>query len=110
MGRTIQIQAECQWCGTVAVGPADLRCAVEPGGQASGLCEFACPYCSRLLVVATTATKAETLLREGARIADGLVPFEVLEAHVGSPVTWDDYLDLRLALEGTDTPQAELIA
>jgi hypothetical protein len=30
---------------------------------------------------------------------DGSVPFELLESHSGPPLSWDDVLDFKLALE-----------
>jgi hypothetical protein len=36
----------------------------------------------------------------GAGHMTGRVPFELLEAHTGPPLSWDDLLDFKPALEG----------
>jgi hypothetical protein len=39
----------------------------------------------------------------------GAVPRELLESHDGPPLSWDDVLDLRLAVSRTCCPQEELV-
>lgn len=104
-----ELQAECPWCGEVSLEPTDLHCRIEPAGE-RGLCEFRCPICTRLVLLPATAKNAGALLEAGATSISGLVPFEVTEPHLGPPLSWDDLLDLHLALARTDRPQEELAA
>jgi len=104
-----QIEAQCHWCGTVKVRLADLRCAVDPKDQGAGLCEFACPLCDGLALVPSTQGAIEALANQGARGIAGNAPFEILEHHSGVALSWDDLLDLHLALDRTSIPQAELV-
>ena len=53
----------------------------------------ACPSCGPVLI--------------GAELA---VPFELLEAHAGPALSWDDLLDFKLALDRSPWPQVELDA
>lgn len=103
------VEAQCRWCGTVTLRTIDLRCAVDPGGEGAGLCEFACPICDRLVFVASTAAGIHALASEGARGITGQAPFEILEPHKGPALSWDELLDLHLALDRTSIPQAELV-
>ncbi|MGH2725631.1 MAG: hypothetical protein ACRDKS_01515 [Actinomycetota bacterium] len=107
MTSATQIQVECRLCGSLTLRPSDLRCAVDQG-RATGICEFSCPFCSQVVLVPTTASTAQGLVTEGAEKLSGPAPFEVLEPHSGPPISWDEYLDLRLFLAGTSTPQQEL--
>lgn len=102
-------QGQCPFCGEVTVGAPSLRCEHDPA-RPEGLCEFACPICSRLVLVRTGVPEVLALRAAGAGGIGGAVPFEVLERHGGSPVTWDEVLDARLALEATDFPHQELSA
>lgn len=102
-----RIEAQCHWCGAIMLRPEDLRCAVDPRGGGAGLCEFACPICDRLAFVPSTQAGIESLSKEGASGITGKAPFELLESHAGAALSWDDLLDLHLALEVTSIPQAE---
>ncbi len=102
----LAIKAECRTCGPVEPSVADLRCEAR-GSQ--GIFEFGCPFCGRLVLVATEPWRALALQATGAARMTGPVPFELLEPHQGPPVTWDEVLDAHLALGRTDVPQAELV-
>jgi hypothetical protein len=52
----------------------------------------------------------EALFEGGATHPSGAVPFELLEAHAGPALSWDDLLDFTLALERSPWPQLELDA
>jgi hypothetical protein len=103
------LEAQCRWCGTVTLRPADLRCAVGPRSGTAGLCEFACPICDRLALLASTPAGIEALSNKGARLITGRAPFEILEPHKGFALSWDELLDLHLALGRTSVPQTELV-
>lgn len=103
------VQADCRWCGPVDVATGDVRCEVpEQGSEA--LCEFACPICRRLILLATPPDRTRALWTAGAGRMIGPIPFEVLERHDGPPISWDDVLDFRLALEATRCPAREVAA
>ncbi|MFN2555538.1 MAG: hypothetical protein ABR592_01475 [Nitriliruptorales bacterium] len=85
---------------------SDLRCEAR-GSQ--GIFEFVCPFCGRLVLVATEPWRALALQATGAARMTGPVPFELLEPHQGPPVIWDEVLDAHLALGQDDLPQAELV-
>jgi hypothetical protein len=60
--------------------------------------------------VATVQAAADVLLAEGARPFAGPAPFELLEAHRGAPLSWDDFLDFHLALSAAPFPQEEVMS
>ncbi|MGH2674819.1 MAG: hypothetical protein ACRDH1_05335 [Actinomycetota bacterium] len=105
---SLGIEAECPWCGQVQVEVADLRCEVEAHGTTEGLCEFACPVCTRLVLAPVPRAGVKTLRRLGAGPVRGAVPFELLERHPEAPLSWDDILDAHVALGRGCCPQDEL--
>ena len=50
------------------------------------------------------------LLVEGARPFAEPAPFELLEAHRGAPLSWDDFLDFHLAISAAPYPQEEVMS
>lgn len=104
----VEVHATCRWCGEIQVGLDELRCSARLAEDPGGLCEFRCPVCDRLVLRAVAAEESAMLLEAGARLLGGAIPFELLEERSGPPVSWDDVLDLRLALAGTRHPQVEL--
>lgn len=102
------IRTRCGFCGEVTVPAGSLRCELDPAGP-EAVCEFSCPICSRLILVGTGALEALALLAAGARGMPGRAALEVAEPHTGSPVTWDEVLDVHLALARNDFPQQELL-
>ncbi len=100
------VQAECPNCGAVITEASALACGISEADEA-GLCEFACPTCDHRLLIPISPIEISSLLLLGAHKTPSL-PFELLEAHSGSPVTWDEVLDLHIELEGHPFPQEEL--
>src|ERR1044072_4427727 len=99
MPSVIEVRVVCPGCGPLVVPAAKLRCEVEAEGD-RGLCELSCPVCSTTLLVRAQAAAVETMRDGGAGHITGSVPFELLEPHTGPPLSWDDLLDFKLALDG----------
>jgi hypothetical protein len=108
MRNLIHVRARCPRCGPVVVDGGLLECELEPGSPVRGLCELSCPSCSQPILFSTAPAVMETLFKAGAKHIAGAVPFELLEAHDGPPLAWDDLLDFKLALENWPWPQREL--
>jgi hypothetical protein len=108
MRKRIQVRASCPSCGPMLVDGEVLRCEAEPRKPSRGLCELACPSCSQPILFSTAQGVMEALFKAGARHGSGVVPFELLEPHAGPPLSWDDLLDFKLALESSSWPQQEL--
>jgi len=104
----VEVQAECPWCGLVTVKPKQVRCALDPEGEAA-LCQMECPVCLRLIWARTTGEGVVLILNAGGSAITGLVPFELLEKRSGPPLLWDEILDLLSELESAPYPQAELL-
>jgi predicted RNA-binding Zn-ribbon protein involved in translation (DUF1610 family) len=100
------VQADCPTCGAVIAEASALACGVSEADEA-GLCEFPCPTCDHRLLIPISPIEISSLLLLGAHKTRSL-PFELLEAHSGSPVSWDETLDLHIELEGGSFPQQEL--
>lgn len=103
----MEVQAECPWCGTVTLQPADVRCETEPVTN-EALCEVTCPSCLRVVYARTTAEGVAVIRAAGAQGITGLVPFELLERRSGPPLRWDEVLDMLAGLEASPFPQAEI--
>src|SRR5260370_25555171 len=107
-GGSVEVQAECPWCGMVTLRPKEVRCEAGPRtGEA--LCEINCPVCHRVVYAKTTSEGVKIIRAAGAGSIAGLVPFELLERRTGSPLLWDEILDLLVTLDATHVPQAELV-
>jgi hypothetical protein len=104
------VQLSCPFCGPAELPARALSCGVDPDDSSRGLCQFACPSCARLVFVATVQAAADVLLAEGARPFAGPAPFELLEAHRGAPLSWDDFLDFHLDLSAAPFPQEEVMS
>jgi len=100
------VQAECPTCGAVIAGASALACGVSEADEA-GLCDFPCPTCDHRLLIPISPIEISSLLLLGAHKTRSL-PFELLETHSGSPVSWDEVLDLHITLEDQAFPQQEL--
>ena len=100
------VQADCPTCGEVLERASALVCGVSEAEE-TALCEFPCPGCDRLLLLPLARTEIPTLVLLGARKGRSL-PFELLEAHSGPAVSWDEVLDLHLELARHKFPQREL--
>ena len=101
------VQADCPTCGEVIAKASALVCGVSEAEE-TALCEFSCPGCTRPLLLPLPPAEVPTLVLLGAREARSL-PFELLEAHSGPAVTWDEVLDLHFELERQASPQRELV-
>lgn len=100
------VQAECPTCGAVVAKASDLSCGISEADEAA-LCEFLCPKCDRVLTIPVAPVEISSLLLLGAHETRSL-PFELLEAHSGPGVSFDDVLDLHFELEAQEFPQQEL--
>jgi hypothetical protein len=98
MRSAIEVRVVCPGCGPLVVPAQAFRCELEAAAT-KGLCEVRCPICSALVVLAAAASAVATMRNAGAGPMDGSVPFELLESHSGPPLSWDDVLDFKLALE-----------
>jgi hypothetical protein len=101
-----RVQARCVWCGGVEFALGELR--VHTASAHQGLLEFSCPTCGRLNVRPLGGTELEALGKIGAPRSSGPAPFELLEEHIGPPISWDDLIDFHEAvtrLEGEDRPR-----
>lgn len=87
----------CPECGPVVAPAGEFLCELDTGGE-RGICELRCPVCTVTLIVPAKPEVVETLHRAGAGHLT-LAPFELLEPHAGPPLSWDDVLDFKLALE-----------
>ena len=101
------VQADCPTCGEVIAQASALICGVSEAEE-TALCEFPCPGCERPLLLPLAPAEVPTLVLLGAR-TDRSLPFELLEAHSGPAVTWDEVLDLHFELERQAFPQRELV-
>lgn len=103
-----EMQVECRFCGEVSVPVASVRCALESRSSDQGLCELACPICSRRITLRADAAVVGLLFLEGAGTIAGSAPFEFLEPHAGPAFSWDEVLDATVAMSATCCPQEEL--
>jgi predicted RNA-binding Zn-ribbon protein involved in translation (DUF1610 family) len=101
------VQADCPTCGEVVAPASTLVCGVS-GADENALCEFSCPRCDRALLHSLSSIEVNTLLLLGARHGTSL-PFEILEAHSGPAISWDDILDLHFELVYQSFPQRGLV-
>jgi hypothetical protein len=104
------VQVSCPFCGPAELPAGAVSCGVDPKDSSRGLCQFTCPSCARLVFVGTVQAAADVLLVEGARPFAGPAPFELLEAHRGAPLSWDDFLDFHLAISAAPFPQEEVMS
>ena len=98
MTNAIKVRVVCPGCGPVVLPAEELCCELEAAG-AKGICELTCPLCSAMVLVPAGPVAVETMREGGAGHMSGSIPFELLEPHVGPPLSWDDLLDFMLALE-----------
>ncbi len=110
MRNRIHVRATCPRCGPMVVDGGQVQCEREPRTPSRGLCELTCPACSQPVLFSTAPPVTEALFQAGATHLSGAVPFELLEPHAGPPLSWDDLLDFKGALERSPWPQLELDA
>ena len=97
-GRAVA-RATCPRCGVVHVDVGGL--ALIRWGDARWY-QFSCPRCRDSVVTDTDERIATAMLEAGVTVRVLDPPAELDEPHTGPPVTLDDVLDLRLALEADD--------
>jgi hypothetical protein len=63
-----------------------------------------------LSLLRTTAAGVAALLEGGAAELSGPVPFEILEAHTGAPLSVDELLEFHAELDSICCPPDELVS
>jgi hypothetical protein len=101
------VQAECPICGRIETPTADVVCGSSEADQ-TALCELRCPRCGLVLLREVAPVEIPTLLLFGARKTSHPLPFELLEAHRGRALSWDDLLDFHTELENECRPQQRI--
>ena len=98
MSRGDDYSVNCTRCGEVKVTVDQLWLVITnvPGTMHF---DFWCPNCTILVRRAVDDTAA-TVLASLIAVEELDVPAEALEAHAASPMTLDDLIDLKLALDG----------
>jgi hypothetical protein len=97
----VDVRVACPGCGPMVVPADEFMCGLDAAG-ATGLCELRCPVCSATVILRAEAAAVETMQRAGAKGLT-MAPFELLEPHPGPPLSWDDFLDFKLALDASET-------
>jgi hypothetical protein len=101
------IKATCPLCGDIDLTPREVRLTVaEAAGWATYT--FKCGRCNDY--IEKTADEEVVALLTSAGVAVDKVPGEALEYHVGSPISYDDVLDLALWLERHDQIVPHMVA
>jgi len=102
------VRATCRRCGEVIIDAGGVRATTAPHG--TGMFVFTCPGCTREVWQAADPSTLLLLRSAGVAPLDGLVPLELIEAHVGPPINWDDVLDAHSGMDHHCCPQDELTA
>jgi predicted RNA-binding Zn-ribbon protein involved in translation (DUF1610 family) len=93
------VKATCPTCGDVELTPADLELRICSAAAASTY-HFTCTACEKVIVKSASDHRIVTLLTSvGVPTVVWELPAELSETHEGPPLTLDDLIDLRLALE-----------
>jgi hypothetical protein len=95
MNSKAELEVRCSRCGTVRVDTEKVRCGIDPGGVA--LCEMGCPACAAPIFLRVATGVAVAIFWLGGK-EDLHAPLELLEPHRGAALSWDDVLDMHLAL------------
>ena len=95
------IKASCPTCGDVQLTPDDLLLMVCNHAPLSYY-SFGCPSCGDEVRKPADEHVISLLLSGGVPAQVWSVPAEVLEPRRGAALTYDDLLDLGLALASTD--------
>ena len=99
------VKASCPTCGDVELSPADLELRICSTPTASTY-HFTCTQCENVIVKPAADDKIIMLLTSvGVPTVHWDLPAELLETHNGPPLTLDDLIDLRLALESENWAQ-----
>lgn len=95
------IRANCPTCGDVQLEPRDLvvRVCLDDG---RGSYLFGCPACGFTVTKDATPQIVELLVSSGVERRTWRLPAELAERPAGPSFTFDDLLDLHLALQDPD--------
>ena len=96
------VRATCPTCGDVELKPADLELRIC-STPAFSIYVFSCTTCDTLVAKPAADHRIVTLLSSvGVPMVRWDLPAELEETHEGPPLSLDDLIDLRLALETPD--------
>lgn len=104
------IRATCPSCGDVELTPGQVQVLVCSDDNRASYA-FRCPECHLMVSKPTDTRVVDILLSSGVRLVRWDAPAELSEPHHGDPISWDDILELHLALgseEGSARALAEL--
>ena len=99
------VKATCPTCGDVELAPTELELRLCSTPAASTYV-FTCPECDKVIAKPAADGRIVTLLGSvGVPTVRWDLPAELTETHDGPPLTLDDLIDLRLALDSPDWSQ-----
>jgi hypothetical protein len=107
MTSAIKVRVVCPECGPVVLPAKEIRCELQTAGD-KGMCELSCPVCSTTVLVPAGPVAVQAMREGGAGHMRGSIPFELLEPHVGPPLSWNDLLDFKLALDSRPDPLSSI--
>ena len=99
------VKATCPTCGDIELAPTDLelRICSTPGASTYA---FTCTVCDEVVVKPAADGRIVTLLTSvGVPTVHWELHAELYETHDGPPLTIDDLIDLRLALDSPNWAQ-----
>ena len=100
------VKATCPSCGDIELAPADLELRVCATSSDASTYHFTCTECENVIVKSASDSRIVTLLASvGVPTVHWELPAELSETHDGPPLTLDDLIDLRLALESENWAQ-----
>lgn len=108
MSEPTSVKVRCSRCGEFVVAASELRVTRDAPG--AGMFLFTCPNCRRDVWQEAEPSTLLILRSAGVRFADGVAPLELVEPHLGPPISWDDVLDARSGMSHGCCPQDELTA
>jgi rRNA maturation protein Nop10 len=91
------IRTTCPVCGDVEVESADVVVRVC-SATSQGSYVFSCPACADDVTKAAPARVIDLLVANGVQMTTWDPPAELLEAHVGAPISYDDLLEFHFAV------------
>jgi predicted RNA-binding Zn-ribbon protein involved in translation (DUF1610 family) len=99
------VKATCPTCGDVELAPNELELRLCSAPAASTYV-FTCPKCEKIIAKSASDGRVVTLLGTvGVPTVHWDLPAELSERRDGPPLTLDDLIDLRLALDSPDWAQ-----
>jgi rRNA maturation protein Nop10 len=105
------IKATCPMCGDVDLAPRQVHVRVVEAiedAMSRRTYTFGCPTCHEDVEKSADEEVVRLLSTAGVAIERVPVPAEARESHYGDPISYDDLLDLAMALEQTDDLMALL--